>query len=424
MTDKNETPEPKKTAEAKPNVVAIFFEEMRRNSLTVTILAIVTGLLFGGVVAVLTTESVYAAFGVSIGRGFQEVFRIFGLTYSSLFTGAFGQPDIIRAAIASGDWQQINIAFSPFFESLVQATPYILAGLAVALGFRVGLFNIGAEGQIFVGALVSVWAGTHIHGLPQWIHAPLALLLGGLGGALWGFIPGWLKAKTGAHEVINTIMMNYIAFRLSEYLLNGFLKDPTKPHPVTAMIDASAEIPRLFPSPNRFHAGFFIALIMAYLVYVLLFKTTWGFQLRTVGLNPNAARYSGMSIVRNTVIAMALSGGLAGLAGAIEVLGVNRNLGVAFSSGYGFDSIALALLGNSHPVGVVLASLLFGFLRNGALRMQLTAGIPIDIISIMQAAILAFIAAPGIIRTIYRLKEPKEEVGSPILSASRKEQPE
>lgn len=424
MTDNKETPEPTKTAEAKPNVVAIFFEELRRNSLTVTILAIVTGLLFGGIVAVLTTESVYQAFGVSIGRGFQEVFRTFGLTYSSLFTGAFGQPDVIRAAIASGDWQQINIAFSPFFESLVQATPYILAGLAVALGFRVGLFNIGAEGQIFVGALVSVWAGTHIHGLPQWIHAPLALLLGGLGGALWGFIPGWLKAKTGAHEVINTIMMNYIAFRLSEYLLNGFLKDPTKPHPVTAMIDASAEIPRLFPSPNRFHAGFFIALIMAFLVYVLLFKTTWGFQLRTVGLNPNAARYSGMSIVRNTVIAMALSGSLAGLAGAIEVLGVNRNLGVAFSSGYGFDSIALALLGNSHPVGVVLASLLFGFLRNGALRMQLTAGIPIDIISIMQAAILAFIAAPGIIRTIYRLKEPKEEVGSPILSASRKEQPE
>jgi len=158
MTDKKDTPEPKKAAAGKPNVLAIFFEELRRNSLTVTILAIVTGLLFGGIVAVLTTESVYAAFGVSIGRGFGEAFRILGLTYSALFTGAFGQPDVIRAAIASGDWQQINVAFSPFFESLVQATPYILAGLAVALGFRVGLFNIGAEGQIFVGALVSVWA--------------------------------------------------------------------------------------------------------------------------------------------------------------------------------------------------------------------------------------------------------------------------
>lgn len=423
MTDNQETTTKTEAVPVKPNAIAIFFEEVRQNSLTVTILAIVTGLLLGGIVAVLTTESVYAAFGTSFGTGFREVFRIFGLTYSALFTGAFGQPDKIQAAIASGDWQQINIAFSPFFESLVQSTPYILAGLAVALGFRVGLFNIGAEGQIFVGALAAVWAGTHITGLPAWIHAPLALLIGGLGGALWGFIPGLLKAKTGANEVINTIMMNYIAFRLSEYLLTGFLKDPTKSHPISATVEKAAWLPRLFPSPNRFHVGFFIALAMAVLVYILLFKTTWGFQLRTVGLNPNAARYSGMSIVKSTVIAMSLSGALAGLAGAVEVLGVNRNLGVAFSSGYGFDSIALALLGNSHPVGVVLASLLFGFLRNGALRMQLAAGIPIDIISIMQAAILAFIAAPGIIRTIYRLKEPKEEIGSPILTASRKEKP-
>jgi len=201
-------------------------------------------------------------------------------------------------------------------------------------------------------------------------------------------IPGWLKAKTGAHEVINTIMMNYIAFRLSEYLLTGVLRDPAKTTPISAPIERSAWIPRLFPYPNRFHVGFFIALFMAFLVYLLLFKTTWGFELRTVGANPNAARYAGMNIVRSMVITMALSGGLAGLAGANEVLGVNRNLGVAFSSGYGFDSIALALLGNSHPLGVVLASLLFGFLRNGAIQMQLTAGIPIDIISIIQAMIL------------------------------------
>jgi len=414
---------PEKTS--KPNPLVIFIEEVRRNSLTVTILAIVTGLLLGGLVAVVTTETVYEGFRVSFGAGFREAFKTLGLTYSALFTGSFGQPDVIRAAIASGDWQQINIAFSPFFESLVQSTPYILAGLAVALGFRVGLFNIGAEGQIFVGALAAVWAGTHIHGLPAIIHAPLAFIIGGLGGALWGFIPGLLKAKTGASEVINTIMMNYIAFRLSEYLLTGYLKDPTKAHPISATVDQAAWLPRLFPNPNRFHIGFFIALLLAFLVYILLFKTTLGFQLRTVGLNPNAAKYAGMSIVRNTILAMAFSGALAGLAGANEVLGVNRNLGVAFSSGYGFDSIALALLGNSHPLGVVLASLLFGFLRNGALRMQLAAGIPIDIISVMQAAILAFIAAPGIVRTIYRLKEPKDTgVGQSILSASRKEQPE
>jgi len=413
---------PEKTPKAtKPNAFSIFLEEVSRNSLTVTILAIVTGLLLGGLVAVLTTETVYEAFKFSIGYGFSEVFRVFGATYTALFTGSFGQPDVMRAAIASGDWQQINIAFSPFFESLVQSTPYIFAGLAVALGFRVGLFNIGAEGQIFVGALAAVWAGTHIHGLPAIIHAPLALLIGGLGGAIWGFIPGLLKAKTGANEVINTMMMNYIAFRLSEYLLTGVLKDPTKAHPISATVDTAAWLPRLFPTPNRFHVGFFVALLMAFLVYLLLFKTTLGFQLRTVGFNPNAARYAGMSIVKNTVIALSLSGALAGLAGANEVLGVNRNLGVAFSSGYGFDSIALALLGNSHPLGVVLASLLFGFLRNGALRMQLQAGIPIDIISIMQAAILAFIAAPGIIRTIYRLKEPKVTVADPVLSTKLKE---
>ena len=393
----------------KPSGFNVFLEEIRKNSLTVTFLAILTGLLIGGFIAVTTTESVYSAFGTSIGAGFQEVWRVLVVTYSSLFQGAFGNPADIAAAFRSGDAQKINLALTPIGESLVQSTPYILAGLAVALGFRVGLFNIGAEGQIFVGALGAVFIGTQVHGLPPLLHAGLAFLFGGLCGGLWGFVPGFLKAKTGAHEVIITIMMNYIAFRLSEYLLSSFLKDPAKAHPISAMIDKSAEIPRFFPSPNRFHLGFFIALILAFLTYILLFKTTWGFRLRTVGLNQSAARYAGINIVWNIVLAMVLSGMLAGFAGANEVLAVNRNLGVAFSSGYGFDSIALALLGNSHPFGVVLASLLFGFLRNGAIRMQLNAGIPIDIVSIMQAAILAFIAAPGIIRTLYRLKEPSND---------------
>jgi simple sugar transport system permease protein len=174
------------------------------------------------------------------------------------------------------------------------------------------------------------------------------------------------------------------------------------------MIAASATLPRFFPEPMRFHLGFFLALGVAGLVYWFMFKTTWGFELRTVGANPNAARYAGMSIVRNTVLAMSLSGALAALAGANQVLGVNHNVAMGLSSGYGFDSIALALLGNSHPVGVVLAGLLFGTLRNGALQMQVVSGIPIDIISILQAVILGFIAAPAIIRTIYRLKAPAQ----------------
>jgi general nucleoside transport system permease protein len=310
------------------------------------------------------------------------------------------------AALQSGDDLTIRRAFNPMLESLVTSTPYIFAGLAVALGFRSGVFNIGAEGQIFIGAITGTFVGYTLLGLPGIIHAPLAFLAGGLGGALWGFIPGWLKAKTGGHEVINTIMMNYIAFRLSEWLLSGPMQRPGSFVPVSPAIQPSAYFPRFFAEPIRFHLGFFVALGVAWLVYWFLFKTTWGFTLRTVGANPRAARYAGMNIVMGTIMAMTLSGGLAGFAGANEVLGVNRHLAMAFSSGYGFDSIALALLGRNHPLGVVLAALLFGTLRTGATRMQVVAAVPIDIISILQAVILAFIAAPAIIRTIYRIRPP------------------
>jgi simple sugar transport system permease protein len=218
-----------------------------------------------------------------------------------------------------------------------------------------------------------------------------------------------LKAKTGAHEVITTIMMNYIAFRLVDWLLKFPMKDPNEFTPKTPWIQESAKLMRFFDTPIRFHLGFFIAILMAFLVYLLLFKTTWGMELRMVGANPNAAKYAGIKITTATVVAMALSGALAGMAGANEVLGVNYRLLPAFSSGYGFDSIALALLGKTHPLGVILSSLLFGFLRNGARSMQLAVGVPIDIVSILQAVILAFIAAPAIIRTIYRLKEPKHQ---------------
>ncbi|MCD4671022.1 MAG: ABC transporter permease [Anaerolineaceae bacterium] len=402
---KTKAKEPKKKDAGK-----VFLSELSKSSTTVTILAIISGLILGGLLVALTTEEVYTA--PSFGEGLKVALQAVWKTYEALFTGAIGTPSKIVAALQSGDAEAIRRAFNPFFESLVASTPYIFAGLAVALGFRVGLFNIGAEGQIFIGALCAVTAGIYLKGLPHIIHVPLSMLAGALGGALWGFIPGILKAKTGAHEVINSIMMNYIAFRLSEFFLTGLLKDPDKFIPVSAKIEESAMLTRFFAHPIRFHSGFFIALLMALLVYILLFKTTWGFELRTVGANMNAARYAGMNIVVNTVIAMSLSGALAGMAGANEVLGINHNLAVAFSSGYGFDAIALALIGKSHPFGVILAALLFGFLRNGAVQMQLTAGIPIDIISILQAFILAFIAAPAIIRTIYRLKEPDfEEAG-------------
>jgi len=383
----------------------------RGQTFLIPVLAVVTGLIFGALFIIFTSETVYTAFGQSFGAGLKASWDVVSIAYRSLFEGSIGSPAKMIAALQGDDPVAVRRAFNPFLESLVASTPYIFGGLAVALGFRAGVFNIGVEGQLFMGAIFSTYAGYAIKGLPAIIHIPLALLAGALGGAIWGFIPGWLKAKTGGHEVINTIMMNYIAFRVSDYLLTGPMKRPDSFNPVSPTIEQSAWLPQFFQSPIRFHLGFFIALGVAYLVYLYLFKTTWGFDLRSVGTNPNAAKYAGMNVTRNIVLAMTLSGALAGLAGANEVLGVNHNLAMAFSSGYGFDSIALSLLGNNHPVGVVLASLLFGTLRNGATRMQLNAGIPIDIISILQAVILAFIAAPAIIRTIYRLKKPAVEEG-------------
>jgi simple sugar transport system permease protein len=406
---------PAETENQKPDAVKIFLEEVSQtakstkgglwSTIRLPILAVLTGLLIGGIFIILTTESVYSEFGRGIWAGLVEAWRVLITSYASLFSGSLGDPVRITTALGSGDALEIRRAFNPFLESLVAATPYIFAGLGVALGFQAGVFNIGAEGQIFIGAALSTYAGYAIKGLPAIIHIPLALLAGAVGGGLWGFIPGWLKAKTGGHEVINTIMMNYIAFRLSDWLLNGPMKRPASPNPISPTIETSAWLPKFFGDPIRFHLGFFIALGIAWLVNWFLFKTTWGFELRTVGANAFGGRYAGMNVSKNIILAMALSGALCGLAGANEVMGLNHNLAMAFSSGYGFDSIALALLGNNQPLGVVLAALLFGTLRNGATRMQVVSGNPIDIITVLQASILALIAAPAIFRTIYRLRE-------------------
>jgi len=411
----------KKDKTDKPNAGQVFLDEIKKvvspkaekhtvwRSLLIPFLAIFTGLVFGAIFNVITNVDVYTAFGRSFVEGLSFAWNTVAVSYTALFKGAIGDPKLIASALSSGDQALMIKAFSPILESLVATTPYIFGGLAVALGFKAGVFNIGVEGQIFIGASVSVFVGYYFTGLPAYIHIPFALLAGAAGGAVWGFIPGWLKAKTGGHEVINTIMMNYIAFRLNDWLLRGPMRREGTYQPVSPQIQASAELPRLFPDPSRFHIGFFIAIAFIFIVYIFLFKTTWGFNLRTVGENPNAAKYAGINVPRNIILAMTLSGALAGLAGANEVLGVNHALFVAFSSGYGFDSIALALLGNNNPIGVGLAALLFGTLNNGATRMQMDARIPVEIISIIQAMVLMFIAAPAIIRTIYRLKEPNEK---------------
>lgn len=381
-------------------------------SLLIPALAVFSGLIIGALLIIFTSEDVYAAFGKSIGAGLLTAWKDVVTSYSALFTGAFGDPSKMVAAIQSGNSKDLAQAFNPFLESLVVATPYIFAGLAVALGFRAGVFNIGAEGQLLMGGIAATYVGYAIKGVPAIIHIPLALLAGAIGGGFWAFIPGWLKAKTGGHEVINTIMLNWIASPfLVHYLLSGPMqRSNAGGMPISPFIEKSAELPRFFPSPIRFHLGFFVALGVAWLVWWFLFRTTWGYTLRTVGANPFAGRYAGMNISRSIILSMTLSGALAGLAGANTVLGISRNMVSQLSSGVGFDSIALALLGNSHPLGVVLSSLLFGFLRNGATRMQVLTNIPVDIISILQALIIIFIAAPAIIRAIYRVKVHKETV--------------
>ena len=387
------------------------------SSISIPVLAILTGLILGAFLIAITTPSVYEAFGQSIGKGFATAFREIGIAYKALFEGAIGSPVRVIRALQAGDAREIRMAFNPFLESLVQSTPYIFAGLAVALGFRAGLFNIGVEGQLFIGAACATYVGYAIKGLPPYIHMPLAFIAGALGGAFWAFIPGILKAKTGAHEVINSIMMNWIAFRLTEWLLTGPMTRPNAGGmPISPLIEKSAEIPQFFGPPIRFHLGFFIALAIAWLIWFLLFKTTMGLDLRTVGTNPRAAKYAGLSTVKTIIIGMSLSGALAGLAGAVQVLAVNRSMAIGLSSGYGFDSIALALIGGNHPLGVVLASILFGTLRNGATRMMVTSQIPIDIVDVIQAFILMFVAAPAIIRSLYRLKKKGPEESTVFLS--------
>ena len=366
----------------RPDVKAILRRVL--DTILVPVLAVFTALVIGGLIIIITDAKVYAAFREDgLGAGLAAAINSVVVAYGALFSGSLGDLNAIS-------------------ESLVASTPFIFAGLAVAFGFRGGLFNIGAEGQLLVAAGAAVVIGTKLQ-LPALIHLPLAILGGILAGAIYGAIPGYLKAKTGAHEVINTIMMNWIAILFFKWAFTGPLRRAGGDAPVTDVIYPSAFLPQIFDG-YRLHWGFVLALLVAAGVWWLLFKSTLGFEVRMVGANPNAARYGGIKIGRIIVLTMAISGGLAGMAGVSELLGLNHFLAEGFSPGFGFDAIALALLGKSHPLGVVLAALLFGTLRNGATRMQSIASIPIDIISIVQALVIVFVAAPDIVRWIYRVK--------------------
>jgi ABC-type uncharacterized transport system permease subunit len=308
-----------------------------------------------------------------------------------------------------GLWEGCCASPRALGETLVWATPYVFTGLAVALAFHGGLFNIGAEGQLALGALAAAWLGYALPGLvgplPSVVHLPLVLLGGALAGAAWGAIPGWLKARTGAHEVINTIMLNYVALLGVSYLLNGPLRDPNPLNVIarTPEIAVAARLPRL-EGDLRLHAGVLLALLAAAAVWWGLYRTPLGFAIRTVGANPAAARTAGMPVGGLMVAALALSGALAGLAGAVEVAGLHYRHELGFSLGYGFDAIAIALLARAHPLGVVPAALLLGALRNGATRMQFLAGVPPDLVTVLEGLILLFVSADLLVRRLYRLR--------------------
>lgn len=380
-----------------------------------------------------------------------------------------------------------------FSETLVATIPYIFLSLAVAVGFKTGLFNIGVEGQFTIGSVCAAWAGVAFRGLPAILLLPLVLLIGALGGALWAAFPGYLKARTGAHEVISTMMMNYVAFRLAEFLVSDVLRDPLSSAVQTQPIDPNAEIWTLSAFParlqdplnalfaailitlvvillvrallksdrfaarvqgtarrrsiylgaglvagllsfvtlptltklwwpftdpyDRLHAGLFLAIAAAIGVWWLLSKTTIGFELRMVGANASAARYAGVNITRSIILSMAISGALAGLAGTVEVIGVStcRCLPLIFSSGYGWDSIGIALLARNSPIGILATALLFGAMRNGADLMELNSGVSKYIISLIQALVLLFVSAPAIVRWVYRIKDaPKPDEGNSL----------
>lgn len=308
--------------------------------------------------------------------------------YVALIQGAFGN-------------------MNAFGRTLEKATPLILSGLAVAFGFKAGLFNIGAQGQLLFGAITAAALGFGIDGLPAVIHIPLALIGGGLAGALYGAIPGALKTLTGAHEVITTIMLNYIAINITDYLADGPWKD-TAPGNIVARtppIFDSAKLPEI----GGISLGFVIALLFAALTWWLLWRTTTGFEIRIVGQNPHAARYAGVKVARTVIFTMVLSGLLAGIGGAVETQGVVGRYQPGFNVGLGFDGITIALLGKTHPFGVIPAAILVGAMKAGAGQMQFSAGVAKEITDIIQALILFFVAADMIVRMIFRMREAGEE---------------
>jgi simple sugar transport system permease protein len=297
------------------------------------------------------------------------------VAYKSLFKTAFGSIEGIGATLG-------------------KSTPLVLSGLAVAVGLRAGLFNIGAQGQLLSGSLAAAWAGVTFDGLPGYIHIPVALIIGAFFGSIVAAISGLLKAYRGVHEVITTIMLNSIVMAIADYLASGKLREPGQFLTRTSEIAESARLPIIGNLPS----GFFIAVILGVFIWWVLGRTTSGFRIETVGRNRHAAWYSGISVKRTVVSAMVVSGAIAGLGGAIETLGITYRYAPAFNLGLGFDGITIALLGRVHPIGIIPGAILIGGMRAGAANMQFDAGVAPEIVDLLMALILLFVTAPLITR--------------------------
>src|SRR5579864_4717647 len=382
---------------------------MEGSPAVVTLLAIVAALVLGALLIAFTSTTVLHAWGrlfSNPGNAFATAWDAIFAAYRAMFDGAIFSPATIGAAFHGGS---VGAIFYPISQSLSDATPLILTGLSVAIAFRAGLFNIGAAGQWIGGAIVATYLGFAVS-LPPVIHVIVCLLGGIAGGAVVGWVVGELKARTGAHEVIVTIMLNYVMYQLLSYVLGTprALQAPGQSNLISPNIMGNAQLPHVGGPPPEVDVGFLVALAAAAGVWWLLSRSTIGFRFRTVGANPNAARSAGMSVERSWVLVMAIAGALAGLSGASVIQGSAVHALTFNSYGtYGFDGITVALLGRARPVGVVLAAILFGALHAGGTTMQAATSVPTDISQVIQGLIVLFVAAPPLIRAIFRLRQAR-----------------
>jgi len=370
--------------------------EILNTSASTTFFAVLASFIVGGVLIAIANQDVQAAIGYFFNKP--------GDTFAALWNAVSGAyAAMFRGAIYNYTAHDFANGISPITDTLAFATPITLAGLGLAVAFRSGLFNIGANGQIIFGAMLSGWVAIYVHA-PIYVLFPLAVLAGLIGGAIWGGLVGLLKATTGANEVIVTIMFNYIAVYLLGYLLKTpILKAPESINPVSLPVQTDAKFPLLFGSDYRLHAGFFVMLAAVAFVWWLLNRSTIGYQFRALGHNPDASKVAGINIGMTYILVMAISGALSGLAGASQILGTERVLTTGVAASYGIDAITVALLGRSKPLGVLAAGILFGALRAGAVTMQANQNVPSEIVLVVQSLIVLFIAAPPLVRAMFRL---------------------